>query len=67
MSDHENYCRGKTKQGQPCPAAGTESGYCYLHTNPGLAAELGRLGGRKDRHVVDEVPRPLPAMDTLRA
>jgi hypothetical protein len=64
MSDHENYCSGKTKQGQPCRAAATETGYCFFHTNPGRVAELGRLGGRKNRHVVDVDLRPLPPMDT---
>ncbi len=46
MSDDNNCCSGKTKQGRPCRAAATESGYCYFHTNPDVAAELGRIGGR---------------------
>jgi len=63
MSDDIKSCRSKNKRGQPCGAAVTESGYCHLHTNPDRAAELGRLGGRQNRHVV-EVLRPLPAMDS---
>ena len=65
MSDQNNCCRGNTKQGRPCRAAATESGYCFFHTSPGLAAELGRAGGRKNRHVIDETLPPLPAMDTV--
>ena len=64
MSDDNNCCSGKTKHGKPCRAAAMESGLCYLHTNPGRAAELGRIGGRKNRHVVPEVLRPLPAMNS---
>src|SRR5216684_3776365 len=64
MSDDNNCCSGKTKHGKPCRAAAMERGLCYLHTNPGRAAELGRIGGRKNRHVVNEVLRPLPAMDS---
>ena len=47
-------CSGKTKQGSDCRAAavvGTQ--FCALHGDPGRAAELGRMGGRKNRHYVD--------------
>src|SRR5437879_4655210 len=65
MSDHQNFCRGKTKLGKRCRAAATESGYCYFHANPNLPAELGRAGGQKNRHVVEGVSRPLPPIDTI--
>src|SRR5260370_42006553 len=65
MSEHENRCGGENKQGQPCRAAATESGYCYFHANPDVAAELGRVGGRKNRHVVDTDLRPLPPINTI--
>jgi Family of unknown function (DUF5763) len=65
MSDQRTFCKAKNKKGQPCQASATESGYCYLHTNPDMAAELGRAGGRKNRHVVDDDFRPLPPMDTI--
>ena len=47
-------CRAKTKQGSDCRAAavvGTQ--FCALHGDPSRAAELGRMGGRKNRHYVD--------------
>jgi hypothetical protein len=47
-------CRAKTKRGAPCRAAvvhGTT--FCPLHGDPGKAAELGRMGGRKNRHYVE--------------
>ena len=47
-------CGAKTKRGRPCKAAvvyGTH--FCALHGNPTRAAELGRMGGRKNRHYVD--------------
>lgn len=47
-------CSATTKQGTPCRApAAASSPYCALHGNPGRAAELGRLGGRKNRHYVE--------------
>jgi hypothetical protein len=56
-------CNAKTKRGAPCRAAavfGTQ--LCALHGDPTRAAELGRLGGRKNRHYVDteEVTITLP-------
>src|SRR6266550_1468630 len=65
MSDQKTFCKAKNKRGQPCQASATESGYCYLHTNPDMAAELGRAGGRNNRHVVDDDIRPLPSMETI--
>lgn len=47
-------CSAKTKRGRPCRAAvvyGTR--FCALHGDPTRAAELGRIGGRKNRHYVD--------------
>ncbi len=35
-----------------------ESGYCYFHANPGVAAQVGRRGGRQNRHVVEAMPLP---------
>jgi len=43
-------CKGKTAAGKSCRAAATESGLCFFHSNPNRAAELGRIGGRKNRH-----------------
>jgi hypothetical protein len=45
-------CKALTKGGKPCRAAPTEGGFCFLHTNPEKASELGRIGGRKKYHTV---------------
>lgn len=45
-------CRALTKAGQPCSARATDCGYCNIHSRPGRATELGRLGGRRNRHTV---------------
>ena len=65
MSDKDNSCKATNKRGQPCGARATESGYCYLHTNPEMAARLGRAGGRGNRHVSERNPTPLPPLDSI--
>jgi hypothetical protein len=55
-------CKGVTKRGNPCGAAATASGLCFFHSNPGKASELGRIGGRKNRHAVVGVLDPLPIL-----
>ncbi|MGD0215513.1 MAG: hypothetical protein ABSB87_20010 [Terriglobales bacterium] len=56
-------CKGETKSGKPCGAAATAGGLCFFHANPDKASELGRVGGRKNRHVTGEVSDPLPTLD----
>ena len=63
-SDNDGRCHAMNKQGQPCGARATESGYCYLHAYPEMAAQLGRAGGRQNRHVVEGVATLLSALDT---
>lgn len=56
-------CSATTKSGRPCRAAAVHgTRFCALHANPGRAAELGRIGGRKNRHHVehDEVTISVP-------
>jgi len=65
MSRSASACKHRTKAGKLCRAAATESGFCFLHSTPGLAAEIGRAGGRKNRHVVPDELRPLPSVDTI--
>jgi hypothetical protein len=65
MVEQSNSCKAKNKQGKSCRAPATEGGYCHFHANPDRAAELGRAGGRKNRHAMDDAIRPLPAMDTV--
>ena len=46
MSKH---CRAKTKAGKLCKASPVERGLCAFHADPKRAAELGRIGGSKNR------------------
>jgi hypothetical protein len=60
-------CKAKTKTGKPCRAAATPGGLCFLHANPNKAAELGRLGGKANRHASGENADPLPTLDSVTA
>jgi len=58
-------CTGYTKAGKPCRAAATEGGLCYFHANPNKAAELGRIGGKRNARQPGEAESvPLPVLDT---
>jgi len=55
MSDTK--CIAKTKQGSDCQApAVTGTQFCAFHGDPERAAELGRIGGRRNRHYIDAEP-----------
>ena len=56
-------CKAKTKSGKPCQAAATPGGLCFFHANPDKACELGRIGGKKNRHATGENADPLPTLD----
>jgi len=60
----DSRCQGRTKSGDPCPAAATASGLCYFHANPNKASELGRIGGRSKGRAAAENSEPLPTVDT---
>ena len=60
-------CKGRTKKGKPCRAAATAGGLCFFHANPDKASELGRLGGRSNRHPAAETRDPLPTLDNALA
>lgn len=50
-------CSARTKSGNECRAgAVTGTKFCALHGDPARAAELGRMGGRRNRHYVDTEP-----------
>lgn len=59
-------CKAQTKAGKPCRAAATGGGLCFFHANPNKAAELGRIGGLKNRHTAQNL-EPLPTLDTAAA
>ena len=65
MAQTKSICKAKNKTGGPCRAAATDTGYCYIHSNPDRASELGRAGGRKNRHVNEGAARPLPPLDSI--
>ena len=64
VRDEEHYCKSKTKSGKPCRAAASEGGLCFFHGNPNKASELGRIGGRNNRHLLAiEISDPLPKLE----
>ncbi len=62
-----NRCKAKTKSGKPCGAAATAGGLCFFHANPNKASELGRIGGKSNRHAAGETGDPLPTLDNVLA
>ena len=58
-------CKALTKERKPCRAPATENGLCYLHAHPEKAAELGRVGGQRNRHVLDTQLSHLPPLDSV--
>ena len=60
-------CKAKTKSGKPCQAAATAGGLCFFHANPDKASELGRIGGRSNRHAAGQSADPLPTLDNALA
>src|SRR5208283_6129230 len=63
----DSRCKARAKSGKPCRAAATEGGLCFFHTNPNKASELGRIGGRSNRHAAGENVDPLPTLDNAMA
>lgn len=43
-------CQARTKTGKKCNAPAVEGGLCFFHAHPEKLSELGREGGRKNRH-----------------
>jgi hypothetical protein len=60
-------CNGRAKSGKPCRAAATPGGLCFFHANPKKASELGRIGGRTNRHAAAESADSLPTLDNAMA
>src|ERR1039458_4489202 len=59
----KNRCNGRTRAGKPCRAAATDGGLCFFHANPNKASELGRIGGRSNRHAAAGGGDPLLPLD----
>src|SRR5436305_11653631 len=65
MNSH--YCRAKTKAGKACKATAVKRGLCAFHADPKRAAQLGRMGGRKNRRYSSPcTAHPLPPPRTAR-
>jgi hypothetical protein len=60
-------CKAKANSGKPCQAAATAGGLCFFHANPDKASELGRIGGRGNRHAAGSEANSLPTLDTALA
>jgi hypothetical protein len=57
-------CKAKAKSGKPCQAAPTAGGLCFFHANPDRATELGRIGGKRNRHASGENADSPPTLNT---
>ena len=49
-SSRNRRCKARTKTGKKCNAPSAEGGLCFFHAHPEKLSELGREGGRKNRH-----------------
>ncbi|MGD0506349.1 MAG: hypothetical protein ABSA27_01025 [Terriglobales bacterium] len=65
--DLHSRCKALAKTGKPCRAAATAGGLCFFHANPNKASELGRIGGRSNRHAGGESADLLPTLDNAMA
>src|SRR5208283_3325205 len=62
-------CKATTSSGGRCKAKPHKNGLCFFHSDPKKAAELGRKGGRANRHTYEtlqEVAAPESAGDVRR-
>ena len=46
-------CKATTSSGERCKAKPHKDGLCFFHSDPKKAAELGRKGGRRNRHTYE--------------
>lgn len=50
-------CKATTSSGDRCKAKPHKNGLCFFHSDPKKAAELGRKGGRRNRHTYETPPQ----------
>ena len=50
-------CKATTSSGKRCKAKPHKDGLCFFHSDPKRAAELGRKGGRRNRHTYETPPQ----------
>src|SRR5271166_3069099 len=46
-------CKATASSGGRCKAKPHKGGLCFFHSDPERAAELGRKGGRRNRHTYE--------------
>lgn len=64
MRDQKPKCRALNKNGAPCAAAPTRTGLCFFHSNPNLAAELGKVGGKRSHRSQTELYNALSRLES---
>jgi general stress protein YciG len=52
-------CKATASSGNRCKAKPHKGGLCFFHSDPEKAAELGRKGGRRNRHTYEPALRPV--------
>src|SRR5271166_6647031 len=52
-------CKATTSSGGRRKAKPHKNGLCFFHSDPKRAAELGRKGGRRNRHTYDAPLKPV--------
>jgi len=67
LKNMDRGCKALAKGGKRCRAAATASGLCFFHADPSKASELGRIGGRRNRHGAAATAACLPTLDTALA
>lgn len=67
VKKRDTRCKAIAKSGKPCRAAATKSGLCFFHGDPNKAAELGSIGGKRNRRLSARSADPLPPLDSAKA
>jgi general stress protein YciG len=57
-------CKATTSSGGRCKAKPHKDGLCFFHSDPKKAAELGRKGGRRNRHTYETQLQPVAAPES---
>jgi len=64
MRGENTKCKALNRNGAPCAAAPTKTGLCFFHSNPNLAAELGRVGGKRSHRSQTESSNALSRLES---
>lgn len=57
-------CKATTSSGDRCKAKPHKDGLCFFYSDPKKAAELGRKGGRRNRHTYEMPLQPVAAPES---